>query len=159
LNETLRVKKGLTYGASGGYNAQRMAGEFVLSTFTKIASTPEAVQAALEEVRRLQGEPPSPQELDHTKAYILGSFAGDRETPQATTADLWLMESEGLPGDYLRRLLEGVKTTDATACTALAQNTLTPETFVIVVVGPAAELKDRLETIAPVTVISPEPES
>ena len=159
LNETLRVKKGLTYGARGGYTAYRMAGEFVLSTFTKIASTPEAVQAGLEEIRRLQGEAPSQKELDHTKAYILGSFAGDRETPQATIADLWLMESEGLPGDYLRRLLEGVRITDAPACTAFARNTLSPETFVIVVVGPAAELKDKLETIAPVTVVSPEPES
>ena len=159
LNETLRVKKGLTYGARGGYNAQRMAGEFVLSTFTKIASTPEAIQSCLEEVRRLQGEAPSQQELDHTKAYILGSFAGDRETPQATASDLWLIESEGLPADYLRRLLEGVRSADAATCTSLAQNTLMPEAFVIVVVGPAAELKETLEAIAPVTVVSEEKKS
>lgn len=153
LNDTLRVQKGLTYGAGGGYTAQRMAGEFDVSTFTKIESTPEAVLASLEEIRRLRDQPPTNEELEHTRAYILGSFAGDRETPQATTGDLWLIESEGLPADYFRALLDGVRTTDAEACAALARRTVDPEKLVIVVVGPAEQLKEKLEAIAPVTVV------
>jgi zinc protease len=52
LNETIRVAKGLTYGASGSYSAQRFAGEFYVSTFTKTESTPEAVQAVLRKAAR-----------------------------------------------------------------------------------------------------------
>jgi len=103
LNETLRVKKGLTYGAGGGYYAQNMDGTFSLSTFTKIDTTPEAVQTAIDEIKRLQAEPPNDQELDNTKAYFIGSFAGGRETPQSVASDLWLIESQGLPKDYFRR--------------------------------------------------------
>src|SRR5205807_7172508 len=33
LNEAIRVKKGLTYGARGGYQASRFAGQFNMSTF------------------------------------------------------------------------------------------------------------------------------
>jgi zinc protease len=153
LNESLRVKKGLTYGAGGGYSTQRMAGEFDVSTFTKIESTPDAVQAALDEIKRLQAEPPTPKELDQTKAYIVGSFAGNRETPQSIAGDLWLIESEGLPQDYFRRLLKGVQATDPGACAQLAQGTLDPAKLVIVVVGPAIDLKPKLEAIAPVTVV------
>ena len=47
LNESIRVAKGLTYGIYGGYIAKRFAGEFMISTFTKTASTADAIKAVL----------------------------------------------------------------------------------------------------------------
>ena len=35
LNEAIRVKRGLTYGAGGGFSVQRFAGQFLVSTFSK----------------------------------------------------------------------------------------------------------------------------
>jgi len=157
LNESLRVKKGLTYGVRGGYFAQRMAGQFDILTFTKNESAAEAVQVILDEIKRLQAEPPTSTELDQTKAFITGSFVGDRETPDTIANDLWLIESEQLPEDYFKRLLDGVRDTDAAACRELARSTIDPSRLVIVVVGPAEELKAKLEAIAPVTVVAPEP--
>lgn len=154
LNESLRVKKGLTYGARGGYSTLHQCGEFTIQTFTKNATVPEAVQSAIDEIKRLQNEPPAAEELDHTKAYILGSFAGERETSQAVANDLWFIDSEGLPEDHFSRLLKGVQATDPNACVQLAQTTLDPSKLVIVIVGPADELKPKLEAIAPVTVVS-----
>jgi len=153
LNESLRVQKGLTYGARGGYSTQRMAGEFNVSTFTKIESTADAIQAAIDEIKRLQIEPPAPKELDNTKAYIVGSFPGARETPQSIVGDLVFIESENLPEDYFRRMLDAVKATDQDKCIGLARNTLDPTELIIVVVGPAKDLKEKLEAIAPVTVV------
>lgn len=154
LNDSLRVKKGLTYGARGGYSSQRMAGEFRISTFTKIDSTPDAIHTALEEIKRLQDEIPAPVELEDTKAYMLGSFAGQRETPMALAGDLWLIESEGLGETYFGDLLAGIQSTDAASCAALARRTLNKDALVIVVVGPAEALQEKLESIAPVTVIA-----
>ncbi|MDQ1255947.1 MAG: zinc protease [Candidatus Hydrogenedentes bacterium] len=156
LNESIRVKKGLTYGAGGGYSAQRYAGEFIASTFTKNASAAEAVQAILDEIKRLQSDAPNADELDNTKSYVLGSFAADRETPQQVAGDLWFIESQGLPQDYFERMLKQVSGTTAEQCAQLAQTTLNPDKLVIVVLGPAAELKEALEKIAPVTVVTPE---
>lgn len=157
LNESLRVKKGLTYGVRGGYFAQRMAGQFDILTFTKNESAAEAVQVVLDEIKRLQAEPPTPIELDQTKAFITGSFVGDRETPDTIANDLWLIESEQLPEDYFKRFLDGVRKTDAAACQELARNTVDPSRLVVVVVGPAEALKAKLQTIAPVTVVASEP--
>ncbi|OQC06836.1 MAG: Peptidase M16 inactive domain protein [Candidatus Hydrogenedentes bacterium ADurb.Bin101] len=156
LNDSLRVRKGLTYGARGGYYPGRMGGEFVMSTFTKLESVPEAVQTSLEELDRLRSDAPTPEELGQTKAYILGSFAGERETPQAVANDLWLIESEGLAETYFRDFLAGVQAADAAACTRLATATLDPDTLLIVVTGPAATLRQPLEAIAPVTVVTRE---
>ena len=158
LNETVRVKKGLTYGASGGYDIDRLGGAFRAGTFSKTARTAEAVRAVLDEVKRLGAEPPTAEELAKTKSYTLGSFPRQRETPDHVAADLWLIESYDLPKDYLQQLLKGVNAATADDCTRVVANTIDASKLAIVVVGPAAELRKDLEQIAPVTVIAPKKE-
>ncbi|GMU83816.1 MAG: hypothetical protein AMXMBFR47_36860 [Planctomycetota bacterium] len=155
LNETIRVKKGLTYGASGGWSASRFAGQFSIRTFSKLETTAQAVQAIFDELGRLKSEPPTDEELGGTKSYILGSFAGDRETPQAVAGDLWMLELEKLPRDYFEKLLKTVSATTRDQCVELASLAVQPDKMVVVVVGPAAQVKADLEKIAPVTVVTP----
>jgi predicted Zn-dependent peptidase len=156
LNETIRVAKGLTYGASGGYSAQRFAGQFNVGTFTKTESTPEAVQAVLDEIQRLKTEGPTDEELENSRSYILGSFVREREIPQQIARDLWLIESQQLGADYLERLLATIAQTQRPDCERLVQNTIETDKLIVVVVGEAEKLKDPLEQIAPVTVIHAE---
>ncbi|MBX3367946.1 MAG: insulinase family protein [Phycisphaeraceae bacterium] len=153
LNETIRVKKGLTYGARGGFSSSRFAGEFSASTFTKTPSTAETVQTIFDEIERLRYEAPSEKELNDTKAYITGSFVGARETPQAVAGDLWLMESSGLGRDYFKSMLGGVAGTSAEDCTRLAQEMIDPARLVVVVTGDASQIKESLEKIGPVEVV------
>jgi zinc protease len=152
LNESIRVAKGLTYGVWGSYTANRFAGEFEVSTFSKTESTAEAVKAVLEEIKRLKTEGPSDKELEDSRSYILGSFVRGRETPQQIAGDLWLIESQGLDADYLERLLGGIAKAKQTDCERLVRETIEPGKLVIVVIGEAEKLKERLEKIAPVTV-------
>lgn len=155
LNETIRVKKGLTYGARGGFSSSRFAGEFSASTFTKTPSTAETVQTIYDELERLKYESPSEKELNDTKSYILGSFVGARETPQAVAGDVWLMESMGLGRDYFKSMMNEVSSTSAEQCTGLAQEMIDPSKLVVVVAGDASQIKESLERIAPVEVVKP----
>jgi zinc protease len=155
LNGVIRVQRGLTYGARGGYRPSRFAGQFSLSTFSKTESTAETVQAVIKEFERLLQDPPTDKELADTKSYFVGSFARDRETPQQVAGNLWLLEYQGLPADYFERTLEKVARTDAASCMKLVKETLDPAQAVIVVVGSAARIQEGLEKIAPVTVVKP----
>ncbi len=156
LNKAIRVEKGQTYGARGGYNATRFAGQFAMSTFSKTETTAETLQAVLEEFNRLLKEPPSERELKDTKSYSTGSFARDRQTPQQVAGQLWMIESEGLPQDYFERTLEKVTEANAAGCMQLIHETLDPAKLVIVVVGSAAKVQKDLEKIAPVTLVRPD---
>jgi zinc protease len=156
LNESIRVAKGLTYGVWGGYEASRFAGTFKIGTFSKTESTAEAVKAVIEEIERLKSEPPSDKELGESKSYMLGSFIKDRETPQQVANDLWLIESQQLGKDYLRRLLDGIAQTGREDCVGLTNNSVAADKLIVVVVGQADKLKEQLEQIAPVTVIAAE---
>jgi len=153
LNETVRVEKGLTYAIWGSYIANRFAGDFQVGTFSKPESTADAVVAVLEEIKRLKTEPPSEDELEHSRSYILGSFVRNRETPQQLANDLWLIESQQLGADYLERLLDGIGKARIDDCKQLLERTIQPENLIIVVVGEADELKESLEKIAPVTIV------
>jgi zinc protease len=150
LNEAIRVKKGLTYGASGGYSFSRFGGTFATSTFTKTESTADTVRAALMEIDRLMKEAPSAKELQDTKSYFVGSFAAARETPQQIASEFWMLELNKLPIDFFEQSLERVAKTDAASCMHLVQSTLDPSHMVIVVVGNASKIKSELEKIAPV---------
>jgi len=153
VNETLRVEKGLTYGASAQYEAQQLAGQFVISTFTKNESAGLTVQTILDLIQQLREKQPTSEELDLAKDYITGSFLRRRETPQQIADDLWLLESERLDKDYFDKLLKGVTATNAADCIKLTDKTILPGKLVIVVVGDAAKIKPDLEKIATVKVV------
>ena len=155
LNKAIRVEKGLTYGARGGFSPGRLVGTFRASTFTKMPTTAEAIRVILHEIDRIRSTPPDLEELKTAQSYIVGGFAGQRETPQAIVGDLWLIEHDELPADYLSRLLEGVKKTSAQDVTETARELMKQDQLVIVVVGEADKLKTDLAKIAPVTVVQP----
>jgi zinc protease len=155
LNATLRVKKGLTYGIQGGFSPRKEAGAFRIRTFSKTPATAEAVRTILEEIDRLQAEPPTEQELDIARSYLTGSFARERETPQAVAGDLWMIESNGLPPDYFEKHLDEAARTTSEDTARLARSLIQPKSLVIIIVGEAERIRADLEKIAPVTVVKP----
>ncbi len=153
LNEVIRVQKGLTYGARGGFAMSKFDGQFTVSTFSKTESTVAAVQAALGEVERLRTEAPSAKELGDTKANFLGKVVLARETPQQVAGELWTSEVFQLPEDHLEATLARVAKLSPEECLSLAREAVDPTKLVVVVVGSAEKLKAELEKIAPVTVV------
>jgi zinc protease len=152
INDTIRVKKGLTYGAHGGYYAQNLAGDFEIGTFTKNESAAETVKTIFEELERLRNEGPSAEVLADSKSYFAGSFVRTRETPQQVAGDLWLVEAQSLGDEYFEKLLSKIADTSARECLELVAETVDPGKMVVVVVGDASKIKESLAEIAPVTV-------
>jgi zinc protease len=54
LNQELRVKAGLTYGANAHFNRGEVAGEFAITSFTQTDNTARAVDLALATLERLK---------------------------------------------------------------------------------------------------------
>jgi len=148
LNDVLRVEKGLTYGASGGLSSRRFGGTFEVSTFTKSATTGQALRAVLDEVERMRAEPPTAEELDAALSYLTGSFASSIETPQEVAGRLWTLERDGLASDHWSRYLDRVRRVSADDVAAAARELLHPERMVLVVVGDAERVREPLEDVA-----------
>jgi zinc protease len=155
LNRVIRVERGLTYGARGYFRPGRFTGQFNASTFTKTETTGETVQAILDVIQSMRDTPPTEEEITSSRSYLAGSFPGQLETPQDTVSYQWIIEYGQLPKDYLQRAMDGYGTTTTEDVVRIAHDLIDTDNLVIVVVGQAEIVKESLEEIAPVTVISP----
>jgi len=153
LMKAIRVEKGATYGASGGFEASRFAGSFVVRTFTKTPSTAETIRTALAEVAALSQRPPTTEELSLHKRYFLGSAAARFETPEQIAGHFTRLALNGLPLDYLQRSLAAINSATPAQCQAFARRIVDPTHLLIIVVGDASLLTKDLAAIAPVTVL------
>ncbi len=153
LNASLRVEKGLTYGAYGGFTPRRFGGRFFISTFSKTDSTVEAVHAILAEIDRMREEPPTEEEMRKSISSIVGSFALSRETPQDTVSDLWNLEQNDLDDDYYEKYIEGISSMTSEEVDAAANSLIDPDKLTIVIVGDAKKIRKGLEEIAPVELV------
>lgn len=154
LNDVLRVQKGLTYGIGGGFRAQRFAGAISISTFTKPETAGKVVETILEEVRRMGSGDLTETELTAAKNYMVGSFAGDRETLGAQVNDLWLTEVEGLPKSFFSDALPAIAAAGREDVLGVVKRYLLADDLVFVVVGDAKVLMPQLIVIGPVTVVN-----
>lgn len=153
LNKIIRIQRGLTYGAGGGFSAQRFAGRFISETFTKTESTAETVRAILDVIKSMKDSPPTDEEMNTARAYLTGSFPSDLETPQDAANYQWLIEYCGLSRDYLSQAMQSYKNADKKDVERVADELVKTDSLTIVVAGEAAKIREELEKIAPVTVV------
>jgi zinc protease len=153
LMKAIRVEKGSTYGASGGFQANRFAGSFLVQTFTKTASTAETVRIALAEIKGLVERPPSMGELSLHKRYFLGSAAARFETPSQIASQFTHIALNGLPIDHLQRSLATISSATPNQCKSFARRVVDADHLLIVVVGDASIIARDLAAIAQVSTI------
>ncbi len=80
LNMRIREEMGLAYYVFSSYRAYWGPGPWVLQMGVNPAAVDKALAAAVEEMKRIQQEPPSEQELQLWKDYVKGTVARRMET-------------------------------------------------------------------------------
>jgi zinc protease len=105
LNQEVRVKRGLSYGAGAQLIARREPGLFLASTLVDHTKVGEAVAVILDTLRGLASTAPEPAELVTRKATISGGFSRSVETIDGITGVLGELALYDVPltelGDYL----------------------------------------------------------
>src|SRR5207237_5147396 len=122
----------------------KVACTFHINTFTTTPTTADTVRASIDEVDNLNKLPITDAELNDSKNFLIGSFAGQRETPEALINDLWLIEYAGLPADYFQQSLKKIAQTNKDDVKQVAAEAIDPKQFIIVIVGDAKKIRDDL---------------
>ncbi|MGH9313751.1 MAG: M16 family metallopeptidase, partial [Vicinamibacterales bacterium] len=113
LNMALRAREGLTYGARSAFDAEREAGMFRVSTFTRTEETGKAVTMVLDLLREFRKNPATEAELKEAKAYLIGSFAVGTETPGQVAGRVLTAARHSLPADYWDKYRDNVQAVTA----------------------------------------------
>lgn len=157
LIEELRIKRSLTYSAWSYFVTRRAPGDFRVATFTKVETTAETVRIALAEVGRYRDDPPTEAELDKARSYLRGQFPQGLQAPDALAGRLAEIEWYGLGLDELTAFRSRVASVKTTQVRAFIERAVPqPDTMVVVIVGPAAEIAATLEGLGPVEITMPE---
>lgn len=102
LNTELRIRSGLSYGASSGFRRLAQPGSWQLSSFTRTETTVEAIDLALSVLDRLH----TPDALDEAmlqsaRSYVLGQYPLSFETAAQWASHLAMLELYGLDQSYI----------------------------------------------------------
>jgi zinc protease len=153
LTKEIRVKRGLTYGASSYFGRNAQAGMFEITTFTKNASTGEVLKIALEEARKLQSEAVPAEELQERKDYLNGSFAVSVATPSGILNRLFYSVLYGAGPGELTTYVQRVQavTPDQIEQIMKGLDLARPQ---IVLVGDARAIEDQVRSLGDITKIS-----
>jgi zinc protease len=144
LMTEVRSKRGLTYGIGSSFGASLYQGAFRISASTKNESTWEALQASIEEMRRMKTGGPSALELDKAKGFYAGSYPFSLQSAAGVAAALVGAELHGLGDDYVRELPVRLAAVDVATAVATGQALLHPDTLQVVIVGKGDAIAPQL---------------
>jgi zinc protease len=155
LNTELRIKSGLSYGASSSFRRGSVAGEFAIRSFTQTANTGKALDLALETLENLKRGRLAPDMLESARAYVLGQYPLQLETAANWAATLADLELYGLDKSYIEGYgpaLAKVDLEEAAAVTADAFPRAAD--LVVVLIGDAASIRETAAKYGTVTEMS-----
>ena len=109
LMKNIREEKGLTYGISSNLALFGQAGYFVIGTDVKREFTQQTIGEIHKEIKILQTELISENELETVKNYMIGSFAGSLNTPFDITDRYKVIFSENLPLDFYQNYIPKIQ--------------------------------------------------
>ncbi len=155
LIEELRVKRSLTYGAWSGFAARKVPGDFRVGTFTKVATTGEALQVALDVLDGFAAKGATAEELARAQSLLTGQFPKQLETPGAVAGKLAELAGYGLPRSDLEAYPARVNATSLADVARLAKRWVPTTDEAIVVVGPADKIAPQLAKFGPVERTTP----
>jgi len=153
LMQRIRAEKGYTYGISSAFQTGRIAGPFVISTFTPTATTVPTIEEILTVMQEFIAEGAEVQELEEAKRFLRGSFPLKLETPGQMAGEILNLELYDIPFDYLSSYPEAVEEVTLEEVNNLAAAYLLPEAFILVAVGRAEEFLERLRSLGDVEVV------
>jgi zinc protease len=155
LNQEIRIKRGLSYGAGSQLDTRRNVGPFVASAQTKNPSAAQVVDLLLGEVSRLATEPVPDMELNPRKAVVVGNFARGLETNSGLAAQVASLAIYGINFNEINRYIGNVQSITAIDVQRFAGSHLDAKTTSVVVVGNAKEFLPELRQKYPQVEVIP----
>jgi zinc protease len=138
LGDSIRERQGMAYYVSSALDANVIEGPLAIRAGVSPANVDRAVASIDEEIERLVRDGLTPQELDESRRYLIGSIPRALETNAAIANFLQSGEFFGLGLDYDVRLPELLNAVTLDDANAAARRVLDPARATFVVAGPYA---------------------
>jgi len=152
LNTELRIKSGLSYGASSTFTRGSVPGPFAIRSFTQTDNTGKALDLTLETLENLKRGKLEPAMLESARAYVLGQYPLQLETAAHWAGTLSDLEFYGLGKDYIEGYGPAIAKVDLAETAAVTADAFPrPSDLVIVLIGDASKIRETAQKYGTVT--------
>jgi len=145
LNQEVRIKRGLSYGAGSGLGVRKDSGLFTASAQTRNDATPEVATLLETELTRLATEPVAASELIPRKASLSGNYARQLETGSGLVSAVVSLMTCDLPLSSLNDYLPKVQKVTAPQIQQFARKHLGAGDASLVIVGDGRQFLTELK--------------
>ncbi len=147
INMNLREVHGYTYGANSRYSLYREGGPFTAGGLVKTDVTAAATKELIFELKRIQSEPPTAEELKMAREADIQSLPGQFETTNATAGAMGSLFIYNRPLDYYAKLPEKFASVTPEAVEKAAKTEVHPDQLLIIAAGDKAKIDAALQDL------------
>ena len=145
LNQEIRIKRGLSYGAGSSLEVRRDVGPFIATAQTKNESGAQVADLLLGELTRLANGDLPEAELTPRKAVLIGGFARNLETVGGLVSQVAGLALYGLSFDEINTYVNNVQSITAADVKRFASSRLGSQGASVIVVGDARKFLPALK--------------
>jgi predicted Zn-dependent peptidase len=150
INTALRIKSGLTYGASSFFLMNKVPGPFIITSYTRNAATEKALDMTLEVLHELHAKGVTDEDLATAKAYIKGTLAQrSLETNDQLAGTLLDLQFYGLPDSEINDYFARVDATTVADARRVIEKYYPEKDLTLVLIGKASEIQTAAKKYAP----------
>jgi zinc protease len=147
LNLDLRETKGYTYGIRSYFQGSKYPGPYAISAGVRRSATDSSLRDVMKDVIDFRTGGLKDDELSFTKSSYLNSQALRYESPVQKANYLNNILEYNLPKDYNKQQEKVLNEISKAELNDLAKKYISPDKFVILVVGNKYMIKDKLEKL------------
>jgi zinc protease len=149
LNTELRIKSGLTYGARSLFIQNKVAGPFVISTYTRNETTEKAIDMTIDVLKRLHDKGVTEEELKSAKTYLKGQFPPTIETSDQLADLLAQLGFHGLDASDVNGYYAKIDSMTMADAQRVIKQYFPMDNLVFVLIGKASEIEPVARKYSP----------
>ncbi len=151
LNDALRVNSGLTYGAGSRFGTYRQSGTFAISTFTKVSTTTQAIDMALQVLDSLHRTGIDEKTLTSAKNYVKADFPPRYESATELANLLTDMFSLGFDESFINNFQKNVDGLTVARTRQIIDQYFPKNNLQFVLIGKADTIRDKVKKYGTIT--------
>ena len=144
------MNSGLTYGANSILEQERLPGAIIISTYTKTDTTVQAIDMALDVLKRMNEKGITAEQLASAKAYVKGLYPTRRlETMDQLAALIGEIELYGLGRDEVNGYFGRIDALTLDQANAAIKKYYKTDDLTFVILGATDKIRDQVKKYSP----------
>ncbi len=145
ITSNIREDKGYTYSPYSALVANYKTGLWYESADVTTEHTGASIEEITKEIKRLQNEAPSKEELQGIKNYESGIYVLQNSTPGGIIGQLNFLDIHNLPESFLVDQVKNINAVTPGQVQEMAKKYIQPGRMTLIVVGDEEKIKDQVK--------------